>query len=179
MLPISTLMYYVLSTKILQGTDTLVGLFFKKGVLEFVVKTLDKCLTKNFQKFFSKSVLLQRYFSRVLTTTIAKIVWHMKLTEQLSQQAQKKKIQVYLFLYTIISPTFTRDAHTVTILSQLENGLEFASFLIPLTVCNANMPFKIVCRFLSRPMTLSMCIRIDTIFLVLSTSAADNCFFHE
>ena len=103
----------------------------------------------------------------------------MKLTEQLSQQEQKKNIQVYLFLYTIISPTFTRDAHTVTILSQLENGLEFASFLIPLTVCNGNMPFKIVCRFLSRPMTLSMCIRIDTIFLVLSTSAADNCFFHE
>ena len=36
-------MYYVLSTK-------LVGLFFKKGVLEFVVKILDKYTNKEFLK---------------------------------------------------------------------------------------------------------------------------------
>ena len=42
-------MYYVLSTKILQGADT-VGLFFKKSVLEFVVKILDKYTNKEFLK---------------------------------------------------------------------------------------------------------------------------------
>ena len=45
----STRMYYVLSTKILQGADTaLMGLFFKKGILEFMVKILDNILTKTF-----------------------------------------------------------------------------------------------------------------------------------
>ena len=39
-------MYYVLSTKIKQAQ--LVGLFFKKGVLEFVVKILDKYTNKSF-----------------------------------------------------------------------------------------------------------------------------------
>ena len=42
-------MYYVLFTKILQGGDT-VGLFFTKGVLEFVVKILDKYNYKDFLK---------------------------------------------------------------------------------------------------------------------------------
>ena len=54
------------------------------------------------------------------------------------------KIQMYLFLYTRLSPKFTRAAHTVTILLQLENGLEFVSSAVPLTVRNGNMPFKIV-----------------------------------
>ena len=40
------------------------------------------------------------------------------------------KIQIYLFLYTILSTKFTRPAHTVANLSQLENGLEFASSVI-------------------------------------------------
>ena len=39
-------MYYVLSTKIKQ--TQLVVLFFKKGVLEFVIKILDKCTNKSF-----------------------------------------------------------------------------------------------------------------------------------
>ena len=51
---------------------------------------------------------------------------------------------MYLFLYTILSSKFTRAAHTVTILLQLENGLVFASSAIPLTVRNGSMPFKIV-----------------------------------
>ena len=54
------------------------------------------------------------------------------------------KIQIYLFLHTILSPKFTRAAHTVPILLQLENGLEFASSAKPLTVRNGNLPFKIV-----------------------------------
>ena len=54
------------------------------------------------------------------------------------------KIQIYLFLYTILSPKFTRAAHTVPILLQLENDLEFASSAKPLTVRNGNLPFKIV-----------------------------------
>ena len=44
-------MYYAMSTKILQGAHTaLVRLFFKKGVLEFVVKILDKYIYKEFLK---------------------------------------------------------------------------------------------------------------------------------
>ena len=42
-------MYYVLSTKILQGTDTPSGAVLqKKGVLEFVVKILDNYTYKYF-----------------------------------------------------------------------------------------------------------------------------------
>ena len=35
------MVYYVLFTKILQGGDTNIGLFFTKEVLEFVVKILE------------------------------------------------------------------------------------------------------------------------------------------
>ena len=34
---VSTKMYYVLPTKTIQGSSAVVGLFFKKGVLEFVL----------------------------------------------------------------------------------------------------------------------------------------------
>ena len=46
----STKIYDVLSTNILYGGDTLVGLFFKKGVLEYVAKILDKYTYKEFPK---------------------------------------------------------------------------------------------------------------------------------
>ena len=42
------------------------------------------------------------------------------------------------------SPNFTRAVNTVTILSQLENGLKFASSAISLTLRNGNMLFKIM-----------------------------------
>ena len=44
----STTMFHILSTKIVQRAEQLVGLFFKKGALEFVVKILDKHTTKSF-----------------------------------------------------------------------------------------------------------------------------------
>ena len=50
------------------------GLFFKKGVLELVVKFLDKYTSKEFLKFLSKTELLHRYFSRILITNITAIV---------------------------------------------------------------------------------------------------------
>ena len=46
----STKIYDVLSTNILYGGDTLVGLFFKKGALEYVAKILDKYTYKEFPK---------------------------------------------------------------------------------------------------------------------------------
>ena len=48
----------------------IVGLFFKKGVLEFLVKILDKYSYKEFLKISCKTRLLQRYFSRILITAI-------------------------------------------------------------------------------------------------------------
>ena len=81
----------------------LVGLFFKKGVLEFVVfKIIDKYTNKEFLKSLFWNWMFHRYFSTVLITTIAKIVWHMKLTEyffpkQLSQSAQKCLLKIFLW----------------------------------------------------------------------------------
>ena len=46
----STTMFHILSTKIVQRAEQLVGLFFKKGALEFVVKILDKYTNKEFLK---------------------------------------------------------------------------------------------------------------------------------
>ena len=43
-------MYYVLFTKTLQEEAQLLGLFFTKDVLEFVVKILDKSTYKQFLK---------------------------------------------------------------------------------------------------------------------------------
>ena len=40
----------VLSTKILQGAEQLMGLFFKKGAVEFVVKILNKYTNEEFLK---------------------------------------------------------------------------------------------------------------------------------
>ena len=62
-------MSYVLSTKILQGADT-VEMFFQKDVLEFVAKILDEYTNKEFLKVLSKTKLLHIYFSRILITTI-------------------------------------------------------------------------------------------------------------
>ena len=62
-------MSYVLSTKILQGADT-VEMFFQKDVLEFVAKILDEYTNKEFLKVLSKTKLLRIYFSRILITTI-------------------------------------------------------------------------------------------------------------
>ena len=47
---ISTKMYYVLSTKILQKADTGSGTVLTKDVLEFAVKSLDKHTNKEFLK---------------------------------------------------------------------------------------------------------------------------------
>ena len=47
---ISAKTYYVLLTKILQGGDTASGTVLHKGVLEFVVKILDKYTYKEFLK---------------------------------------------------------------------------------------------------------------------------------
>ena len=64
-------MYYVLSTKIIQGAYTaLMGLFFKKSVLEFVVKILEKYANTLFSKtpvtVSTKSeVFLKDFFSKL------------------------------------------------------------------------------------------------------------------
>ena len=47
---ISAKMYYVLFTQILQGRDTASETVLQKGVLEFVVKILDKYTYKKFLK---------------------------------------------------------------------------------------------------------------------------------
>ena len=47
---IPSIIYYVLSFKILQGARQLVGLFFEKGVPEFLVKILHKYTYKEFLK---------------------------------------------------------------------------------------------------------------------------------
>ena len=41
-----------------QDETQLVGLFFTKGTLEFVVKILDKYTSKEFLKFFSKTEIV-------------------------------------------------------------------------------------------------------------------------
>ena len=41
-----------------QDETQLVGLFFTKGILEFVVKILDKYTSKEFLKFFSKTEIV-------------------------------------------------------------------------------------------------------------------------
>ena len=46
--------YYVLFNKILQGGDKPVGLFFIKGVVELVVKTLDIYTHRVFKNYFQK-----------------------------------------------------------------------------------------------------------------------------
>ena len=50
-------------------------LFFKIGVLEFVVKILDKCTSKDILKIYSKTEFFQRYFSRILMISITTITW--------------------------------------------------------------------------------------------------------
>ena len=55
-------MYYVLSTKILQGADTASGTSLKKGVLEFVVKILDKHTNTDFLK---NSFVKRNFFTNI------------------------------------------------------------------------------------------------------------------
>ena len=58
-------MYYLL--RYYNKQAQLVGLFLKKGVLEFVVKILDKYTYKEFLK-------IPRFFLKILITTITTIV---------------------------------------------------------------------------------------------------------
>ena len=51
------------------------GLFFKIGALEFVVKILDKCTSKEFLKINSKTDFFHRNFSRILMIIITTITW--------------------------------------------------------------------------------------------------------
>ena len=49
-------MYFLL--RYYQDETQLVGLFFTKGILEFVVKILDKYTSKEFLKFLSKTEIV-------------------------------------------------------------------------------------------------------------------------
>ena len=49
-------MYY--SLRYYKEETKLVGLFFTKGAVEFVVKILDKCNYKEFLKLFSKTEIV-------------------------------------------------------------------------------------------------------------------------
>ena len=68
-------MYYVLFTKIIQGTDTTSGTALQKNVLKNLwLKSYIDTITKSFYELLSKTELLHRYFSRILVTAIATIV---------------------------------------------------------------------------------------------------------
>ena len=66
-------MYYVLSTKILQGSDTGRGTVIQKRysrICGLNPGLIYLQLTKSFYKFISKTELLKIYFSRILITTV-------------------------------------------------------------------------------------------------------------
>ena len=70
-------MYYVLFTKILQGADTgTSGTVLPKRYSRICGRNpIERyTLTKCFWKFLSETELLQRYFSKILITTITTIV---------------------------------------------------------------------------------------------------------
>ena len=68
-------MYYVLFTKIMQGTGKTSGTALQKNVLQNLwLKPYIDTITKSFYDLLSKTELLHRYFSRILITAIATIV---------------------------------------------------------------------------------------------------------
>ena len=70
----------------------LVGLFFNKAVLEFLVKILDKYAYKEFPKCLSKTELLHRHLSRVLIIAI-KITQPVITCSKLTIEALEKGVK--------------------------------------------------------------------------------------
>ena len=85
------LFYYLLSTT--RSQTQLVRQSFKKDVLEFLVKILDKYTYKKFLKIsFQKWFFAQIwFFSRILTTALKIIVWNMQLTEHIFHNTYHSK----------------------------------------------------------------------------------------
>ena len=75
----------------------------------------------------------------------------------------------------MLSPRFTGAAQTVTNLSQLDIAEFDASSRKFWTQRTGRVPLRMVYLFLSRPITLSMCMHTYKILRALSTSSADNC----
>ena len=79
---ISTKMYDLLSTKILQGSDTAIGTVVQKRCSKTCGLNLGLIyIYKKSLKIISKTKLLKRFFSRILITTITIITCNMQLTE--------------------------------------------------------------------------------------------------
>ena len=76
----------------------------------------------------------------------------------------------------MLSPRFTRAAHTVTILSQFANVECSCSSLTLFTTQFGIIPFKIEYLFFISPITFSILILTEAIFLVDSISWAESCF---